>query len=195
MSSRGGVSRRGFGKAVAAGAAGVALGHPAGAEGVAVDPVLRDAALRGLALSVHRGDPVSARMADAAIARLEALDREGWLLARLYRVLDVRPAGDYWRTNAEADPDVLAGLHDAVQRAVPVSFRYLDRDGQETAREVYPLALVHPPQGVKLLAWCTLRQDFRQFFVREMRGMIAGGETFESSRLALLQALVEKERA
>lgn len=190
-----GVSRRGFGRAIVAGAAGMVVGAPVGAGGDPVDPVLRDATLRGLALSADRGDPVSARLAAEAMARLEAVDTEGWLLARIYRVLDVRPAGEYWRVHPQAEAGDLALVHGAVLESLPVTFRYLDREGNETRRTVLPLVIVHPPQGVKLLAWCALRQEYRQFFVREMRDLSMGSETFAPKRLGLLQGLVEKEGA
>lgn len=188
------VTRRGLGQALLAGAA--AAGLPQAGQAAALpDPVLRDAALRGLALSAHRGDPVSARLADAAIVRLAATDAEGALLARLYRALDVRPAGRYWMDHPAAEPETLALLHEAVDSARSVSFRYHDQEERETIRRVRPLALVHPPQGVKLLAWCALRGGYRQFFVREMRDVMMGSDGFGAERLALLQGLVEKERA
>ena len=56
-----------------------------------------------------------------------------------------------------------------------------------------PLALVHPPQGVKLLAWCEERKDFRQFFVRAMQGLTLGVGDFSQERMALLQGLLDKE--
>lgn len=168
---------------------------PATAPAPAADPALRDAALRGLALAGHRGDPVSARAAQDAIARLASTDPEGALLARLYRALDVRPAGDYWRDHAAALPETLSLLHDAIARSRPVTFDYIDQSDQHSQRMVLPLALVHPPQGVKLMAWCELRQAYRQFFVREMTGTAAAAGDFSAMRLSLLQGLVEKERA
>lgn len=195
MSDEEGLSRRGFGRAVLTGVASAAVAMPAAASGAVVDPVLRDAALRGLALSVHRGDPVSARLAEQAIARLAHTDAEGALLARLYRALDVRPAGDFWRAHGPADAGVLALLHQAVGEARSVSFAYRDLEDRETRRSVLPLALVHPPQGVKLLAWCQLRGDYRQFFVREMGDVAMGADGFAEARMTLLQGLVEKERA
>lgn len=161
----------------------------------AADPALRDAALRGLALAGHRGDPVSARAAQDAIARLAGTDPEGALLARLYRALDVRPAGVYWRDHTAAQPETLTLLHDAIARSHPVAFGYTDQSDQQSQRMVLPLALVHPPQGVKLMAWCQLRQGYRQFFVREMTGTTALAGDFSALRLSLLQGLVEKERA
>jgi hypothetical protein len=50
---------------------------------------------------------------------------------------------------------------------------------------VLPLALVHPPQGVKLLAWCAERQDFRQFFVRAMENPTPQPGDFSENRMWL----------
>jgi predicted DNA-binding transcriptional regulator YafY len=57
---------------------------------------------------------------------------------------------------------------------------------------VLPLALVHPPQGVKLLAWCTERQDFRQFFVRAIQGPAPQHGDFSHDRMTLLEGLLDK---
>lgn len=195
MMTGGRVTRRRLGQALLGGAALAGVAPGAVAAGVLPDPVMRDAALRGLALLAHRGDPVSARLADQAIAALAETDPEGALLARLYRALDVRPAGDFWRAEVPADAGTLALLHDAVREARSVSFAYRDLDDRESVRTVLPLALVHPPQGVKLLAWCGLRADYRQFFVREMQGLSLGADRFAERRFALLQGLVQKERA
>jgi len=58
---------------------------------------------------------------------------------------------------------------------------------------VLPLALVHPPQGVKLLAWCEERRGFRQFFVRAMERLTLREGDFSRDRLALLRGLLDKE--
>lgn len=165
------------------------------APAAAVDPALRDAALRGLALAGHRGDPVSARAAQDAIIRLAQTDPEAALLARLYRALDVRPSSMYRLDQPAAQPETLTLLHDAITRSQPVAFGYTDQSDQQSQRIVLPLALVHPPQGVKLMAWCDLRQGYRQFFVRAMTGTTPLAGDFSARRLTLLQGLVEKERA
>lgn len=133
-------------------ASGTALRPAAWRTRCALDPDLRDAALRDLALAGYRGDPVTAAAAHAAIERLSETDPEGALLARLYQMLDVRPA-QYWPEDApDADAADLAALHLAIRACQPVAFGYTDMSGNKTARTVLPLALVHPPQGVKLLA-------------------------------------------
>lgn len=161
----------------------------------ALDPALRDAALRGLALAGFRGDAVSAQAAEAAIARLAETDPEGALLARLYRALDVRPALVYRVDLPPAAPEVLAVLHAAIAASQPVAFGYTDLSDQTSARSVLPLALVHPPQGVKLLAWCQAAEGYRQFFVRAMQDVQPRAGDFSAERMALLQGLVETVRA
>ncbi len=76
-----------------------------------------------------------------------------------------------------------------------MSFGYTDLSDQKARRTVLPLALVNPPQGVKLLAWCLKAQDCRQFFVRAMRKLMVKDGDFAADRMALLQGLVEKEGA
>ncbi|MFB2531299.1 helix-turn-helix transcriptional regulator [Paracoccus sp. p3-h83] len=160
-----------------------------------IDADLRDAALRGLALAGHRGDPVAKAVAQATIDRLAMTDPEAALLARLYQRLDVRPA-QVWRADAPpAGAADLALLHDAIRDCRPVGFGYTDLSGRTSQRAVLPLVLVHPPQGVKLLAWCGERADFRQFFVREMTGLAVLTGDFAPQRLALLEGLLAKETA
>jgi predicted DNA-binding transcriptional regulator YafY len=157
-----------------------------------MDHDLRDAALRGLALAGYRGDPVTAAAANAALARLAETDPEAGLLGRIYRMLDVRPAA-YWPDNVPAAAVAdLAILHAAIRASQPVAFGYTDLNGNNTTRTVLPLALVHPPQGVKLLAWCAERQDFRQFFVRSMQGPTPQPGDFSGDRMALLEGLLDK---
>ena len=191
------VSRRALASRLAGAAVAVGFGKVAVAEvsQPALDPEFREAALRGLALAGHRGDPAAAAAARATLARLAETDPEAALLGRLYQMLDVRPAA-YWPADmpaaAEAD---LAMLHAAIRACQPVAFCYTDLSGQATTRRVLPLVLVNPPQGVKLLAWCEERAGFRQFFVRAMRGLARQPGDFTAGRLALLQGLVEKEAA
>ena len=190
------LSRRALaGRIAAAASVGLGIGH--GAQAAAPDLDLRDAALRGLALAGHRGDPVTAAAAQASIARLAESDPEAALLVRLYQALDVRPAGYFYPEMAQvlppaAEADLLL-LHESIAGCRPVGFAYTDQAGEASTRVVLPLALVHPPQGVKLLAWCLMREGFRQFFVRAMRGLTLQPGEFRDRRLALLEGLVEKE--
>ncbi len=194
------LTRRALGTRLAGFAAAIGFGQSAATSvtaqpATALYPELRDAALRGLALASHRGDPVAAKAAEATLARLAETDPEAALLGRIYQLLDVRPAA-YWHGDLpEAAAADLSALHGAIRASQPVAFGYTDLSGQETTRTVLPLALVHPPQGVKVLAWCEERRDFRQFFVRAMRGLALREGDFSGERMALLQGLLDKEAA
>ncbi|MDO5648352.1 WYL domain-containing protein [Paracoccus sp. (in: a-proteobacteria)] len=186
------MTRRGLAARLTAAAATVGLG--AGPAQAAADPVLRDAALRGLALAGMRGDPVAQAAADRTLAQMAQTDPEGALLARLYRRLDAPPT-TYHEPAPAAARDALALLHDLIAACRPVRFHYTDLQDQDSERVVLPLALVHPPQGVKLLAWCQERGDYRQFFVRAMDALTPQMGDFRAERMTLLQGLAEKERA
>ena len=192
------LTRRALGTRLAGAFAAIGFGRGAMAQGAAspdavLDPDLRDAALRGLALAGYRGDPVTAAAAKAALARLARTDPEAALLGRIYPLLDVRPAA-YWPDEVpEAAAADLATLHGAIRATQPVAFRYTDLAANHSTRTVLPLALVHPPQGVKLLAWCQEREAFRQFFVRAMQGVCPQPGDFGAKRLALLAGLLDKE--
>lgn len=192
------LTRRALGTRLAGFAAAIGFGQSAATRvaaqpASALDPELRDAALRGLALAGHRGDPVAAAAAEATLARLAETDPEAAVLGRIYQLLDVRPAA-YWRGDlAEAAAADLSALHGAIRASQPVAFGYTDLAGHETTRTVLPLALVHPAQGVKLLAWCEERRDFRQFFVRAIQGLTLREGDFSEGRLALLRGLLDKE--
>lgn len=192
------LTRRALARRLAGAVAVIGIGHEAATRFVAhpapvLEPELRDTALRGLALAGYRGDPVTAAAANAALDRLAASDPEAALLGRIYKMLDVRPA-QYWPEDApEAAATDLAVLHAAIRACQPVAFGYTDLSGNETTRTVLPLALVHPSQGVKLLAWCEEREGFRQFFVRAMTKLTPQPGDFSADRMALLQGLLDKE--
>lgn len=191
------LTRRALGTRLAGAAAALGLGQGAATTVSAapmpvLDPDLRDAALRGLALAGYRGDPVTAAAANAALARLSETDPEAGLLGRIYQMLDVRPA-TYWPEDAPSAAEAdLAILHSAIRACQPVAFSYTDLDGNKTTRTVQPLVLVHPPQGVKLLAWCAERGDYRQFFVRAIHDIAPKHGDFSGDRMALLEGLLEK---
>ena len=114
------LTRRALGTRLAGFAAAIGFGQGAATSVAAqpkstLDPELRDAALRGLALASHRGDPVAAAAAEATLARLAETDPEAALLGRIYQLLDVRPAA-YWHGDLpEAAAADLAALHGSIR--------------------------------------------------------------------------------
>lgn len=195
------LSRRAFATGMTGSLAVLSIGDPVAASALAAAPRymdmgdadMRDAALRGLARASDVGDPVLAAKAEAALARLESSDPEGALLVRVYRAYDVEAAiYRYGKLqDASASAPELTTLHSAVQECRAVSFRYTDLAGEVTMRTVLPLAIVHPPQGIKLLAWCEKRGDIRQFFVRALSELTIEAATFRDRRMPLLWQLAD----
>ena len=65
---------------------------------------------------------------------------------------------------------VLPKLRRAVRAERQVQLRYRDRGGEATERVIYPVALGYYEDRQVLVAWCTLRQDYRRF---RIDGMLA----------------------
>ena len=65
---------------------------------------------------------------------------------------------------AEGDRDyTLADLRAALREEVQVYIAYEAVDGDYTERVIFPVALGYDRSREVLVAWCTLRQDFRSF--------------------------------
>jgi predicted DNA-binding transcriptional regulator YafY len=65
---------------------------------------------------------------------------------------------------AEGDRDyTLADLRAALRDEVQVFIAYAAVDGDYTERVIFPVALGYDRSREVLVAWCTLRQDFRSF--------------------------------
>lgn len=146
--------------------------------------------LRGIAVLGQFGDPVIDEDAAALLGLIEGRMPEARLLVALYRKYQSGWLSDLQRDESEA---VLILLHQAVADSCPVAFDYTDLAGSRTSRRVLPLALIHPPHGIQLLAWCELRSDYRKFFVGFMSGIAAYGDNFANRRLGLLAGLLERE--
>ncbi|TKD51212.1 helix-turn-helix transcriptional regulator [Sphingomonas baiyangensis] len=159
------------------------------------DRFLRDATLRGLARAGERGDPVLAEQAEAAIETLARTDPEAALLVRIYRRFE-QDSPVFQPRHPASGPEfatALSVLHDAIADCREIGFAYTALDGVTSTRRVLPLVLVQPRQGIKLIAWCELRSDFRQFFVRSIANLRVEPVRFVGNRLGLLARLAEQE--
>lgn len=156
----------------------------------ALDPMALHHLLRGLVFLDRFGDPV---VEDDAAALLEHIERRlpgASMLVELYRAYHHDGFAPFQRAEERGN---LAILHRAVAEARPVACHYTDLNGQATDRTVLPLALVHPPHGIQLLAWCELRGDYRKFFVDMMQDTVLQEPCFADRRFDLLCGLLERE--
>ena len=80
----------------------------------------------------------------------------------------------------------LADLRRALREERQVRLGYRDKKGEITARTVYPVALGYFENHQSLVAWCTMRQDFRTFRIDGMQSMELLEERLPEPRRTLL---------
>jgi predicted DNA-binding transcriptional regulator YafY len=75
------------------------------------------------------------------------------------------------RTTDEPQQPVLADLRRAIRGEKQVWLSYRDLDGRATERTIYPVALGYYEDRQVLVAWCTLRTDYRRFRIDGVVGV------------------------
>lgn len=65
----------------------------------------------------------------------------------------------------------LGQLRRAIRQERQVAIRYHDAEGAPTGRVIYPLALGYYEDRQVLVAWCTLRTDWRRFRIERIDGL------------------------
>ncbi len=75
----------------------------------------------------------------------------------------------------------------AIRNASVMDLEYEALSGEQTLRQVKPLALVFFPNAHLLAAWCHLRQDFRNFRMDKIISARDTGESFTREKSGLLR--------
>jgi predicted DNA-binding transcriptional regulator YafY len=151
----------------------------------------RDTLLRGLAGVEATADAALSARAAALVAAIGAAMPEAPYLHALYRRYPASPAWQGLR-RPEVSAD-LALIERAVEGARGLRIGYTDLQGRETEREIWPLALVYPVNGIFVLACCRKREAYRKFFAHSIRRAEPAGSGFAAQRLELLKGLVADE--
>jgi predicted DNA-binding transcriptional regulator YafY len=86
----------------------------------------------------------------------------------------------------ESEP-LLGTVRKAMRAEKALHLRYADEAGNETRRPVWPVTLAYYEDKQIVGAWCTLRQDFRNFRIDRVRGAELGTEPFGKRRVILLR--------
>jgi predicted DNA-binding transcriptional regulator YafY len=73
--------------------------------------------------------------------------------------------------NSEGGDPRLGQMRRAIREELQVSIRYRDAEGAPTGRTIYPIALGYYRDHQVLIAWCTLRADWRQFRIDRIDGL------------------------
>lgn len=142
-----------------------------------------EALVLGLGEVRQLGDPALAEAAAAVLAKVAATLPSLAQQHLLHAVSQVHRFGQRY----PALPDMRV-IREACWREEALTLRYGDRNGQLTDRSIWPLAIVYLDQALVLLAWCCLRQGFRQFRVERIVSVEAGGASFRPRRVALLRS-------
>jgi predicted DNA-binding transcriptional regulator YafY len=78
------------------------------------------------------------------------------------------PVRSDW-SEADAGP-LLMTLREAIRNERVLEIAYADETGRTTRRAVWPITLAYYEQKQILAAWCTLREDFRNFRTDRIAG-------------------------
>lgn len=87
------------------------------------------------------------------------------------------------RDLVHAGSSVLDTLGQAIGKGYLVRIRYVDRNGEETARLIRPDALQVKTTGIFLKAYCTLREDQRTFSLARIREAVPTNEPAPADEL------------
>jgi predicted DNA-binding transcriptional regulator YafY len=90
------------------------------------------------------------------------------------------------RRHEQDRDEILADLRDALREEVQVFIAYESADDEYTERVIYPVALGYDRDREVLIAWCTLRQDFRSFRADRIVRMRLTGDPLPEPRRTLL---------
>ncbi|WP_459616381.1 helix-turn-helix transcriptional regulator [Bordetella sp. 2513F-2] len=96
---------------------------------------------------------------------------------------------------AATDEAQVALLRQAIRAEHKVEIDYRDQHGAPSARTIWPFALGFFDHALIVLAWCELRQAFRNFRVDRITGLLLTGQPYPGRRQALLKAWREAENA
>lgn len=146
-----------------------------------------EALVLGLGYVRSRGDAALAEAGQLALAKITAT-----LPERLQRQV-AHAVVKIYRPCLSADGSVdLSLIREACWREVALDVQYLSAADEITTRRLYPLSLVYLDESIMLLAWCTLRQEFRMFRVSRIMELSMSEESFQPRRVALLRDYLQQ---
>lgn len=82
---------------------------------------------------------------------------------------------------------LLGTVREAMRSEKALHLVYADEAGNETRRPVWPVTLAYYDEKQIIGAWCTIRNDFRNFRVDRIREATIGDEPFGKRRIILLK--------
>ncbi len=86
----------------------------------------------------------------------------------------------------EGDDNRLSTIRRTLREETELFLHYTDKQGAETKRHVWPVALGYTDNRQMLVAWCTLREAFRSFWVDAMLEVADTEKRYPRPRRTLL---------
>lgn len=136
----------------------------------------------GLAEVRGMGDPQLAAAAEAVLGKVAATLPSLGQQHMLHAVSRVH----HFSERFASLPD-MALIRACCWREEALTIGYIDREGVETSRTIWPLAIVYLDRMLVVLARCCLREDFRMFRADRIGSVLATGDSFRPRRAALLR--------
>jgi len=98
--------------------------------------------------------------------------------------------------DSDSPQQYLSTLQQAIVHKKMVNLHYRSNMKEEvTRRKVEPIGLLHYGSAWHLIGWCHLRNDYRDFRLSRMLGVIVGDEFFDSSAHPSIKEYLEQIRA
>lgn len=141
-----------------------------------------EALVLGLREVTEIGDPDLVKAAKSALSKLQARLPEGQAQRLKHSVLSAKRFTEF--PTPTIDVSTLRG---ACWEEFEVAFAYMDAQGAGTQRTVKPLGITFMDRSNCLLAFCTLRHDFRAFRLDRMQDLQVTKTSFRPHRVSLLR--------
>lgn len=77
--------------------------------------------------------------------------------------------------------DRLASIQLAISHSTILQIEYTDLKGQVTRREVEPIGIIYYTEQWHLIGWCWMRNDYRDFIVRQISSLKATSAPFRKN--------------
>jgi predicted DNA-binding transcriptional regulator YafY len=144
----------------------------------------------GLAEVRQTGDPALVDAAASVLAKVTATLPQARQQQVMHAVSQVYRGEQRFPTL----PDMQT-IREACWREEALAIRYTDKDGTQTERSVWPLAIVYLDRTLTVLSWCCLREAFRMFRADRITDARATGASFRPRRVGLLRAYIAQMQA
>lgn len=146
-----------------------------------------EALVLGLGYVRSRGDAALAEAGQLALSKITAT-----LPERLQRQVAHAVLKIYGPCSLTSGSNDIVMIREACWSELALDITYRSASNEQTVRHVYPLSLVYLDESILLLAWCTLRCDYRKFRVSRMLDVSLSDVSFQPRRVSMLREYLER---